>query len=375
MIVRERLLKRLLDSITINGPSWQEKAVAQWVLGELRAMGIEAWEDDAAAAVGGNSGNILGRVPATVASVPTLLLNAHLDTVQPTQGVRPVVSGDLVKSDGQTILGADDRAGVVLILEVMQSILEDGAPHGEVVLAFTVCEEVGLLGAEHLARRGVPAALGFVLDGGDHEDRIVNAAPSHIRLKATVHGKAAHAGTHPEDGVSAIVIASRAISGMKLGRVDEDTTANIGKLWGGQASNIIPELVELEGEARSLEEPKLHRQVAHMTEQLQTAASALGGSVDIREEMNYVGYRLLEADPPVRLATRAMRKLGIEPVLEPSGGGTDGNKFNAAGIRTASLATGNGNAHSREEYCNLRALERCALLVEAIVREAVNPSP
>lgn len=374
MIVRERLLKRLLDSIVINGPSREERAVAQWVLGELRALGIEAEEDDAAAVVGGNSGNIVARLPATVKNVPALLLNAHLDTVQPTEGVRPVVSGDLVKSDGQTILGADDRAGVVLILEVMQSLLEDAAPHGEVILAFTVCEEVGLLGAEHLARRGLPAAFGFVLDGGDHEDRIVNAAPYHVRLKASVHGKASHAGTHPEDGVSAIIIASRAISGMKLGRVDEETTANIGKLWGGQASNIIPELVELEGEARSLGEATVRQQVAHMTEQLQTAASELGGSVETHQEMNYVGYRLSEADPPVRLAMRAMRKLGIDPVLEPSGGGTDGNKFNAAGILTASLATGNGNAHSREEYCNLRVMERCARLVEAVIEEATNLS-
>lgn len=374
MILRERLLQRLLDLIVINGPSREEQAVAQRVLGELRALGIEAEEDDAASIVGGNSGNIVAKLPATVSDAPALLLNAHLDTVQPTEGVRPVLSGDLVKSDGQTILGADDRAGVAIILEVMHSLLEESIPHGDIILAFTVCEEVGLLGAEHLAHRGLPAALGFVLDGGDHEGRIVNAAPYHVRLRATIHGKAAHAGVHPEDGISAIVIASEAISAMRLGRVDEETTANIGKIRGGQATNIIPELVELEGEARSLEESKLHQQVAHMTDQLRTAASTLGGSVDIHQEMNYVGYRLSEAAPPVRLAMGAMRKLGIEPVLEPSGGGTDGNQFNAAGIPTATLDTGGGSPHSRDEYCNIPAMERCARLVQAIIQEATKGS-
>jgi tripeptide aminopeptidase len=370
VIVRDRLLQRLLEFIVVNGPSREERAVADRIRSELAALGIEAREDDAAAAVGGNCGNMVAKLPATGGGGPTLLFNAHMDTVQPTAGVRPIVSGDLVKSDGTTILGADDRSGVAIALEVAHSLLEDGTAHGEIILAFTVCEEVGLLGAEHLARRGLSAGVGFVLDGGDDPGRIVSAAPYHVRLKAVVRGKAAHAGVHPEEGINAIVIASRAISGMTLGRVDAESTANIGKIRGGEATNIVPELVELEGEARSIQEPKVKQQVAHMVEQLETAARALGGSAEVQQEMNYRGYRLSEDDPPIRLAMKAMQRLGIKPILEPSCGGTDGNQFNAAGIPTATLCTGGGNAHGRDEYCNIPVMVRCAELAQAIVREA-----
>ena len=371
MIIRHRLVESFLELIAIDGPPRRERAVADRVLEELRRMGLDAWEDEAATAVGGNSGNVLAKIPATVAHAPVLLLNAHLDTVQPTEGIKPVISGDLIKSDGRTILGADDRAGIALILEAVRSLLEEATPHGEIILAFTICEEVGLLGAQYLAEKGLKAAAGFVLDGGDCEGRrIVIAGPYHVRFRATVHGKATHAGTHPEDGVSAIVIASRAIANMKLGRVDEETTANIGRISGGVADNIVPELVEVYGEARSLDEAKLLLQVAHMAEQIRHAATNLGGSVEVHEVMNYRGFRLKEDDPPLRLALKAMRTLGIEPVLESITGGTDANMFNIGGIPAVALPTGMGGAHSREEYCHVPVMERCALLVQTILEEA-----
>lgn len=348
-INRERLLSTFLELVTVNAPSRRESAMASRVRGLLAAEGLTCEEDGAAAALGGEEGNLVARVPGT-ASGPTLLFCAHLDTVEPTAELQVQREGGVIRSDGTTILGADDRAGVAAIIEVVRALRESGAPHPLWELLFTVAEEIGVMGAQVMDGSLLTATCGFVPDSTGPVGTIVARGPRQQNLHVTITGKAAHAGMAPEQGISAISVAAKAIARMALGRVDAETTANVGTMHGGMATNIVAEHATIEAEARSRDENKLRAQVAHMTACFAEEAAAVGASADVVVRDVYPAFHIPDDAPPVRLAVAAAEALGITPTVTVTGGGSDANFINGLGIPTVILSAGYEKAHTHEEY-------------------------
>lgn len=366
-IQRDRLLEDFLELVRIPSPSLHEGMVAQAIISKLREIGAHVEVDKAGEAIGGEHGNIIARIDGD-ANVPVLLLNAHIDTVTPCENVVPVVEGDRIRSDGATILGADDKAGVCVILEALRVLHEDKIAHGPIEVVFTVAEEIGLLGAKHLDYSRLNARCGFVFDGGAPVNKVVIAAPTQKNIRAKIHGVASHAGVAPEKGVNAIVLASRAIAKMKLGRIDEETTANIGVIHGGRATNIVPDLVELDGEARSHDERKLEEQIEHMRSLLVTEAEEGGGRAEVEIELKYRSFVVGENELPAVVAKTALERLGEMPIWKRGGGGSDANIFNEHGIRSVIVSSADQNAHMLSEFVCLSDMERAAKLAVELVR-------
>ena len=356
MINQDRLVSTFLELVQIDSPSGHEEEIARHLTAELKSLGLTVERD--------TTGNVIGRL---AGEGPPILLSAHIDTVEPGRGVKPVVANGIITSDGATILGGDDKSGVAAILEVLQVLVEQGLSHPPLEVALTVGEETGLNGAKGLDLNTLRAQEGIVLDSGGEIGTIVVAAPSQYKLRAVVHGKAAHAGTEPEKGINAIVVASEAIAAMPLGRIDEETTANIGRIQGGTATNIVPDRVEMAGEARSHNESKLKAQVQAMTEALKKAASRHGATVEIDVERSYSTFKLSEEDGIVRRAMAAAKALGLAPVLAPSGGGSDANIFNAGGITTINISAGMDKVHTTEERLAVDDLAKCAEFLLAVL--------
>lgn len=358
MINEKRLLDTFLDLVRIDSPSGEEMAMAQEVARRLRQLGFTVELDEVH--------NVVARLPGQ--GVP-LLLAAHMDTVMPGRGIKPVVREGVVYSDGTTILGADDKAGVAIILEVVQVVMEDRLPHPPLEVVITAQEETGLVGAKHLDKSRLQAKAGISFDAGGAPGTIVVAAPTHDNIAAVVHGKAAHSGTRPEEGINAILVAAHALVDMPLGRIDEETTANIGIIKGGIARNIVPDRVELMGEARSRNPAKLKAQVNKMVEALQMAAQRYGTTVDIEVMRSYGGYSFSEEDAIVRRLMAACRAVGIEPILTPTGGGSDVNIYNASGLQVVNLSTGLRKEHSTEEHVAVADMVACAQIVLQFLRD------
>src|ERR671916_2331625 len=235
-------------------------------------MGAEVEIDDAGEKVGGNSGNVIARFPGTIPGAETIMMSAHMDTVVPGEGVKPIVEGDIIRSDGTTVLGGDDKSGCAVIIETIRCLQEQNIPHAPIEAVFSICEEVGLLGAKHVDVSRLNSKYGLVFDSDD-PGFLFTKGPSANHMEWKIYGLESHAGVAPEQGISAIKIAAEAISGMKLGRIDDETTANVGVIEGGKATNIITNYVLLRGEARSHSDDKLEAQTRHMTECFERAAA------------------------------------------------------------------------------------------------------
>ncbi len=356
MINRDRLVSTFLELVRIDSPSGQEEEIARHLTAELRSLGLTVERD--------TTGNIIARL---AEEGQPILLNAHVDTVQPGRGVKPVIEDGVIKSDGSTILGADDKSGVAVILEVLRVLVEQDLAHPPLEVALTVSEEKGLKGAKGLDLTRLRAQEGIVLDSGGEIGTIVISAPSQDKIRAVVHGKAAHAGVAPEKGINAILVAAEAIAAMPLGRIDEETTANLGRIQGGTATNIVPDQAEIEGEARSRDERKLEAQVQAMTEALKKAANRHGARVEIDVQRSYSTFKLSEEDGIVRRAVAAARTQGLTPALVPSGGGSDANIFNAAGITTINISAGMEKVHTKEEQVAVADMVKCAEFLLAIL--------
>ena len=255
MIQRERMVNTLIDLVQIDSQSKEEILVAQWLVRELQDLGADARVDDAGTRVGGNSGNVVAKIAGTAPDAPPLLLSAHMDTVPPGNGVKPVRASDRVKTDGTTVLGGDDKSGLAVILEVLRTLKEKAVPHGDLEIAFSICEEIGLLGAKNLDFGALLAREAIVLDS-PHASLCTTQAPSADRFEFVVHGLEAHAGIAPENGISAVRIASEAIAAMPLGRIDPRTTSNVVIVEGGLATNVVPNRCVVRGEARSRPPPR-----------------------------------------------------------------------------------------------------------------------
>jgi len=356
MINEERLLNTFLDLVRIDSPSGEEATIAGELQKRLLDLGLSVEMDPMK--------NILAKLPGDGAPV---LLAAHMDTVAPGRGIEPVVKEGIVYSDGTTILGADDKSGIAVILELLQAILGHGLPHPPLEVVITVQEETGLAGAKGLDMARLQAKLGVSFDGGDAPGTIVVSAPSHNTVTAVIHGKAAHSGGEPEQGINAVIIAAHALVDMPIGRIDAETTANIGLIRGGTARNIVPDRVELMGEARSRNPSKLENQTVRMVQALEDAAASFGGRVDVDVVRAYDGYTLTEADPVVSMLMSSCRSVGVEPVLLPSGGGSDANIYNALGVQVANLSTGMRKPHTREEHIAVADMVTCTEIGLAFV--------
>ncbi|OGL10819.1 MAG: hypothetical protein A3I17_01490 [Candidatus Rokubacteria bacterium RIFCSPLOWO2_02_FULL_72_37] len=375
MIDRRRLEAEFLDLVRVSSASRREGAIAERLRATLSGFGVPVEEDDAGRAVGGEVGNLLARFPGTAAGAPPLLLCAHMDTVVPCEGVRPVVNGDVVRTDGATVLGGDDKAGIVAILEALRVVRGLGIPHGPVDVLFTICEEFGLLGAKHFDVARLRARTGLVLDA-DGVAELVTRAPAANRMEFTVHGLEAHAGVCPEQGISAIKVAAEAIAVMRLGRIDEETTANIGVIEGGFAANIVPNRVRLRAEARSRSLEKLEAQSRHMRACFDQAVARhrVAGDgrehaarVEARIDRDYDRLALGEDARIVRLVHGAAAVLGTPFRTRATGGGSDANVFTGRGLEVANLACGMRAIHTVNEWVDVKDIvATAALLVETL---------
>ena len=376
MIDKTRLKERVLELVQIDSLSRKERAIALRLKEILEALGGVVFMDDAGTAVGGEVGNLVAHFDGNVAGAEPLLLSAHMDTVGPGEGVTPVVDGDVIRSDGRTVLGGDDKSGLAIILEVLQAIREEALSHGHIDVVFTICEEVGLLGAKHLDLSLVRAKTGLVLDS-DSIGFLITKAPAVNHLEFEVHGLEAHAGICPERGISAIQVASRGITAMRLGRIDEDTTANLGLVSGGTAVNIVPNRVTLTGEVRSHDEEKLERQTQSMVACLQDAAAGVTQELDgrlhearvefrIRREYDRMDVSLETAI--VRRVHEAAHNLGLAVDTVAKGGGCDANIFNKRGLQVANLASGMREIHTVHEWLDVNDLVTAARIIHEVVR-------
>ncbi|MDY0292092.1 MAG: M20/M25/M40 family metallo-hydrolase [Desulfuromonadaceae bacterium] len=381
MINTTRLCTEFSTLAAISSPSFYEGEIATYLHSRLEQLGARVECDTSAHATGSESGNIIARLPAYNHGDAPLLLSAHMDTVSPAQGVTPMLQDGVFTSAGDTILGADDKSGIAQILEVVTVLRENNIPHPPLELVFTVCEEVGLLGAKNLDFNALHARHGLVLDTSG-VGMVACSAPCANKIKFRIRGRASHAGLNPEHGISAIRIAARGIEQMRLGRVDADTTANIGVIHGGQATNIVAAMLEMLGEARSFSEEKLQRQTEHMCTCLREAVRHYCGGSPIPEvgvECEVIeDYPLMNVsqDTPILQTLRdAAVTLGQTLEVGRSGGGSDANIFNAHGIATLNLATGMNKVHSTEEYIRVADLAAVAALLLEFVRSIPSTAP
>jgi tripeptide aminopeptidase len=367
MVNQERIVQEFMHLVQISSPSKHERKVADYLIQRLENLGLSIQEDNAGEVIGGDSGNLIAHLPG---SGPTLMFSAHMDTVQPGEGIVPVLEQGIISSAAETVLGGDDKAGICAILETLEIIKEHKLPHPNLEIVFTVAEEGGLKGAQALDASALHSSFGYCLDAGGPVGTIIARGPAQDRIKAIVHGKAAHAGICPEQGISAIQVAAEGIMRTRLGRIDADTTANIGVINGGTATNIVPDRVELEGEARSVVESKLDRQTQHMVETLRGVCRDKGAEAEIEYSRVYAAINLAEDSPVIDLAIKAATEAGFTPQVQTTGGGSDANVFNGKGLPTANLGIGMEKVHTTSEFIRVQDLLNSTNLLLAIVKLA-----
>jgi len=353
----------------LPSPPGEERAVADVVIGYLRDLGLSVDEDDAGPKVGSNTGNVYCRLEATDGGKP-IFLCAHLDTVPPEGPIEPVIEDGVVRNAAGTILGADNKSAVAAMLEGARRVLAENRPHGGIELLFTPKEEVGLLGAAAFDLDRLHARLGYVYDQAAPIGDVILGAPYSRAMQVRFHGRAAHSGMYPEEGRSAIAAAARAISDLRLGRVDEETTANVGVIQGGTAGNIIPEWCTLDAEARSHDERKLEELVQEMVDVFSFAAGLEDCEVETKVSKSYKGYRFKPDDAVVRIASAALARSGYEPAYGLSGGAADANIFNERGLACLNLANGMQDIHTPEERITVADLEGMVEVTLALVDAA-----
>lgn len=371
MVSEERIIQEFMELVQIDSETKFEEQISGVLKEKFGSLGLEVVEDDAKEKTGHGAGNLIITWKAEQSEqAPKLLFTCHMDTVTPGQGVKPTLGEDgWIRSDGTTILGADDKAGIAALLEAIRVIQQNKIPHGQIQFVITVGEESGLVGARALDPQMLDADLGFALDSNGDIGSIAVAAPTQAKIKMIIKGKSAHAGVNPEDGISAIQVAAKAIAKMKLGRIDHETTANIGKFAGGGPTNIVCDYVQLEAEARSIVQEKVNKQISDMREALEATVREFGADSEFISEVIYPSFSFNEHDEVVQLAKRAIGSIGLNERLFASGGGSDANIFNGLGVPTVNLAVGYKDIHTTKERIKVSDLVKAAELVVAIVRE------
>jgi tripeptide aminopeptidase len=370
---KQRLLDEFFELVQIDSETKNEREIANVLIQKLKALGFDVFEDDSAERSGHGAGNLIATLKGTTDNVDSIYFTCHMDTVVPGQGIKPELRDDgYVYSDGTTILGADDKAGIAALFEMVRTIKENDQPHGDIQFIITAGEESGLAGAKEMDASHITAKYGFAIDSDGKVGGIVTSAPYQAKLWTTIRGKTAHAGVAPEKGISAINIAAKSIAAMSLGRIDFETTANIGRFEGGQATNIVCDEVHILAEARSLDPAKLDKQTEHMKQTFKQTALAMGGDAETDVKLMYPGFKFGSEDEVVQIAMKAVRNIGREPELLASGGGSDGNVFNGFGVPTVTLSVGYEEIHTKNERMPVEELNKLTELLIEIINVSVN---
>lgn len=373
MINKKRLLKTFIELVSIKSPSKNEKKIVGYVKNKLKDLGLEVSIDRCGQRFGSNAGNIIAvyRTKNPSGSRP-IFLTAHLDTVKVEGDINPVIkNGKIYNEDKDTILGGDDKVAVAAIIEILNVIREEKISTGDIYIMFTISEEIGVLGAKNINMDMVDAKYGFAFDSDGDVGTIINRAPFHNSIIAQFKGKATHAGIEPEKGINSIKAASIAISNMKMGRIDNESTCNIGRIEGGVATNIVPENTRVEMEARSLKLSKLNSITKRMIDDLKKGARDTGAGLKYKVVREYDGFKINSSEIPMKVARNALKNLNIKPKIMSSGGGSDINIFNSKGKIAVNLSAGVENIHTAKEFVKINQLEKLARLVLNICKTVI----
>lgn len=371
MINQERLIAEFLEMIQVDSETGFEAEIAKVLKEKFTSLGLKVVEDQSMAKTGHGANNLVCTLEANTEGIDRIYFTSHMDTVVPGKGIKPEIRGGYIYSDGTTILGADDKAGLAAILETIKVLKEEKLPHGQIQFVITAGEESGLVGAKALDHSLLDAKHGFAIDSHGPVGHIMVAAPSRAKMKATIFGKTAHAGVAPEKGINAIAVAAAAITKMPLGRIDEDTTANLGKIEGGKQLNVVCDEVTVLAEARSLINEKLEAQLDKMKTAFESTAEEMGARAEIEIEILYPGFKFSSEDEVVQVAQKAAAKIGRPCELKQSGGGSDANVISGYGIPTVNLAVGYEEIHTVNERMPLDELTKITEMLLAIIEETV----
>lgn len=364
---KERLLKTLIELLKIKSPSKNEKQIVDYVEKKIREFGLEVYKDSCGKKFGSNAGNIIA-VYKSIESQPSkcksVFLGAHMDTVKLNGDVNPIiVDGRIINKNSKCILGGDDKIAIAAIMEALHIIKEKKIPAGDIYILFTISEEIGVLGAKYLDLEKVKADYGFVFDAEGDIGVIYNKAPYHNSINAEFIGKAAHAGIEPEKGISSIKAASSAINNIKFGRIDNETTCNVGKINGGDGRNIVPERTKVEAEARSLELSKLKKITDLIINGFKKGAEKYNARLEYEIIREFDGFEISADEVPMIIAKKAIERLGIKPEIKSSGGGSDINIFNSKGKIAINLSAGMEKVHTNKEYVEINQVEKLVALI------------
>jgi len=376
MIQENRLVAEFIELVQVDSETRFEKEISILLKQKFASLGLTVEEDDSAAITGHDSGNLICTLAATTdASVPKLLFTSHMDTVTPGKGIKPQIGGDgIIRSDGTTILGSDDKAGLAAMLEAIRVLKEQNIKHGQIQFVITAGEESSLRGSRALDPKWLDADFGYALDSNGEVGTVAIASPAQSKVFITFSGRSAHAGVNPEAGISAITVASKAVARMPLGRIDKETTANIGSFAGGVSgtTNIVIDHVVLEGEARSVVQEKLERQIEAMRQACLDVAKEMGAKVDFQTESSYPAYLFDDSAPVVKLAIEALKEIGCNTGTFHSGGGSDANVFNGLGVPTVNLAVGYQKIHTTEEHIAIKDMVKVTEAVIQIIKKVAS---
>lgn len=365
---RERVINTFFDLVKIDSETGNEKDVADYLEPILKDLGFSVVYDDANSKFPSNTGNLIAKRGNTQLA-DALMLSCHMDTVTPGVGIEPAIVDGRIVSKGDTILGSDDKSGIAAIVEALRYFDETNQQTIPLEIVFCIAEEGGLNGSRYLDYSLIDAKQAVVLDSTGKPGDVIIKGPGQDQIDVTVIGKPAHAGVSPEQGISAIQVASLAINRMQLLRIDEDTTANIGTIHGGQATNIVCPQVIIKAEARSLNADKLKQQTAHMVSCFEQAANELGAAIDITVSRAYDAFMIDENLTIVRRVQSAFKELGIAAQLKGTGGGSDANNYNAHGIKAVNIATGMTNVHTLDEYIEIADLTRTVDFLKTLIAQ------
>lgn len=371
MINKDRLLNEFIELVGVPCPSKDEKAEAELLVHKLQAMGLEVKVDDAGSKIGGTTGNVWAFLPGNVQGATRLFFEAHMDSVPPTTGTKVVRRDGVLYSDGTTTLGGDDKVGIAAALEAVRTVQEQNIPHGDIQLCFTIAEEIGCLGVVNLDPADIKADLGYCLDIGGAPGIVTNAAPRLFDIYFTVRGKSAHAGIEPEKGINAIMLAAKALAALPAyGRLDEETTLNVGQIEGGAATNIVAEQARFVIDMRCMDPEKLERLKDATISLIREVVEAGGGMLEVEPVEGSPAVHVAEDHAAVLLAKQAADNLQLPFELTKTGGCSDGNFLCGYGLPCILLATGMSKVHTTEEYLRECDLYDCARWVTEIIRIA-----
>lgn len=369
MVNRDRIIEKFVEYVKISSESRNEIKFQEKLINELKELGFDVFLDESIKVKSGsNASNIIARYTHDE-SDDYIMLSAHMDAVTPGNNIKPIVEGDIIRSDASTILGGDDKGGVLAIMEGVRSLKENKLLMHNIEIVFTICEEVGLLGSKYLNYDIIKSKKAIVFDSSGEPGSIIVTGPGQNKIDFRVIGKTAHAGICPEEGISAIQIASEAICNMNLLRIDEETTANIGMISGGSATNIVCDHVIVNCEARSISIEKLEIQTKNMVEAMEKACSKYGGKLECEVTRSYNPLKVDIESELIKEVSKAMEIVDMKPVLKTSGGGSDTNNYFENGIEAINLAVGMTNVHTKDECIKISDLVKMTELIIELIKK------